>query len=113
MYLVSKSSFCTMFCAVPEDCKVFVILCACVCVLHEHPSPNWSMLAEAPAKDPSPLQARGPNAAASPTQMDLTAGRRPRGPRCPSPTDGVSQRARRFTSIPIKAWPASAVTFYM
>lgn len=72
---------------------------------------NWSLLAEAPVRDPSPPQVQGPNAAASPTQMDLSAGGCPCGPHCPSPTDGVSQCERRFTSIPIKAWPALAVTF--
>lgn len=51
---------------------MFSLVCVCV----PHPSPNWSMLAAAPAPDPSPLQAQSPNAAASPTQMDLTAGRR-------------------------------------
>ena len=87
-------------------------MCLCVCFcMHVHVIRNWSMLAEAPVRDPSPPQAEGPNATASPTQMDLTAGGSPCEPPCPSPTDGVSQWERRFTSIPIKAWPALAVTF--
>ena len=48
---------------------------------------NWSMLAGTPVRDPSPPQAEGPSAAASPTQMDLTAS----GPAVQTPpplTDG-------------------------
>lgn len=67
--------------------------------------PNWSVLAEAPVRDPSPPQAKGPGAAASPTQMDLTVGERPCEPPGPSPAEGVSQWEHGLTSIPIKAWP--------
>ncbi|KAK5860411.1 hypothetical protein PBY51_021890 [Eleginops maclovinus] len=45
------------------------------------------MLAEAPVRDPSPPQAEGPNAAVSPTQMDLTAsGPSMQAPPPPPPT---------------------------
>lgn len=81
---------------------------ACCCA---HVIPNWSVLAKAPVRDPSARQAEGPNAAASPTQMDLTAGGCPCKPPGPPPTDGVSQWECRYTSIPIKAWTASEVTF--
>lgn len=69
------------------------------------------MLAEAPVKDPSPPQAKGPSAAASPRQMDLTVGDCPCEPPGPSPTDGVSQWEHGHTSIPIKVWPALVMTF--
>lgn len=87
-------------------CDLRARFCACV-----HLIPNWSMLAEAPVRDPSPPQAKGPSPAASPTQMDLAAGDCPCKPPGPSPTDGVSQWEHRHTSIPIKARPASAMTF--
>lgn len=69
------------------------------------------MLAEAPVRDPSPPQARGPSSAASPTQMDLAVGDCPCKLPGPSPTDGVSQWEHRHTSIQIKAWTALAMTF--
>lgn len=95
-----------------DPCVVsLVCLFVCVSVVDVHLIGNWSMLAEAPVRDPSPPQARGPNVAASFIQMDLTAGGCPREPSCPSPTDGVSQWGWHFTSVPIKAWLAWAVTF--
>lgn len=77
-----------------------------------HLIPNWSVLAKAPVRDPSAPQEQGPSAAASPAQMDLTAGDSPCKPPGPPPTDGVSQWECRYTSIPIKAWPATEVTFW-
>ena len=90
------------------DLNVFTSACFCARV---HLIPNWSMLAEAPVRDPSPPQAKGPSAAASPTQMDLTVGDCACEPPGPSPMDGVSQWEHRHTSIPIKAWPALVMTF--
>lgn len=69
------------------------------------------MLAEAPVRDPSPPQAEGPSAAASPRQMDLAVGGCPCEPPGPSSTDGVSQWEHGHTSIPLKAWPALVMTF--
>ena len=107
--LLSCMFVCCFACFSVSVCVCYPCPCACVHLIH-----NWSMLAEAPVRDPSPPQAEGPNAAVSPTQMDLTASglsMQPPQPSASSPTDGVSQWERRFKSIPIKAWPASTLTF--